>query len=229
MGDGQRVTGTSTSAGSVAARVQAPRSLWDPTYVENSWISNPGQYNYGAINLIPRTRNRIDAHYPGTLMAFTEWNYGAGHHISGGVATADVLGIFGREGVAMATMWPLNADESYTYAAFRAFRNFDGNGGAFGNVSISAVCSDNAAASVYASVDSNNPNRVVIVAINKSSTAKTAGIRLAHPHQFTNAKVFTLSAAGGADVVAKPDVAPVATNAWSYSMPAYSVSVIVPQ
>ena len=33
-GGGVRITGAETSAAVVAARVQAPRSLWDPTYVE---------------------------------------------------------------------------------------------------------------------------------------------------------------------------------------------------
>ena len=228
-GNGIRVTGNDTSAAVVAAREQAPRSLWDPSYVENSWISNPGQYNYGAIKLIPRTEARIAAHYPGTQLAFTEWNYGAGDHISGGIASADVLGIFGREKVGMASMWPLNGNDSYTYAAFRTFRNFDGAGSAFGNTSIDAQNSDIANASVYASEDSSNPNRVVIVAINKATTAKKAGIKVAHPKAFGNAKVYTMTAAGGANVAAQPDISPVATNAYNYTMPAQSVTVIVPQ
>ena len=81
-----------------------------------SWITT--DYGYGAIRLIPRTKDRIAAHYPGTGIAFTEWNYGGGGHISGAIACADVLGIFGREGVDLATYWPLQSDESYAYGAF---------------------------------------------------------------------------------------------------------------
>ena len=35
----------------------------------------------------------------------TEYNFGAGTHISGGLAELDVLGALGREGVYLATYW----------------------------------------------------------------------------------------------------------------------------
>jgi len=46
-------------AGVAAARVQAPRSLWDPNYVETSWIT---QYTTGGkgIQLIPRLQGEIN-------------------------------------------------------------------------------------------------------------------------------------------------------------------------
>ncbi len=228
-GGGVRITGPDTSAAVVAARVQAPRSLYDPSYIETSWITDPSGYNYGPIELIPRTRDRIDANYPGTKLAFTEWNYGGGGHISGAVATADVLGIFGREGVGMASMWELNSDESYTYTAFRAFRNYDGHGATFGDVSVPATSSDEAMATVYASTSSSAPGKPVIVAINKSTTAKTAGILVTCSAKLTTANVYTITAGGGPNVVAQAAISPTATNAFRYSMPAMSVSVIVPQ
>jgi hypothetical protein len=226
-GGGVRITGADTSAAVVAARVQAPRSLWDPTYVEDSWITN--DYGYGPIRLIPRTNERIAARDPGMQVAFTEWNYGGGDHISGAVAAADVLGIFGREGVGMAAMWPLNGSESFTYAAFRAFRNYDGAGGAFGDIGVQATSSDPSIASVYASVAGADRNKVVIVAINKATTPKTAAITLRCAKRFTSAKVYTVTAAGGANVVAAPDEPTDAVNAWNYTMPPMSVSVLVPQ
>ncbi len=228
-GGGQRITSTDTSAAVVAARVQAPRSLWDPTYVESSWITDPNQYNYGAIRLIPRMRDRISTYDPGLGLGFSEWNYGGGNHVSGAVASADVLGIFGRENVTLATMWPLDPNQAFTYAAFKAFRNFDGAGAAFGDTSIRAACSDSALASVYASVDAANPNRTVIVAINKSTSPRSAGIRVAHTQAYSHAKVYTVTASGGASAVAQPDIATVATNAYNYTMPPMSISVIVPQ
>ena len=228
-GNGVRVTGSDTSPAVVAARVQAPRSLYDPTYTESSWITDPNGYNYGPLRLIPRTRDRINAQYPGTQMAFTEWNYGGGGDISGAVATADVLGIFGREDVGLATMWELNSDERYTYAAFRAFRNYDGQGATFGDVSVPATSSDQALATVYASTFAADPNKTVIVAINKSTSAKTAGILVTCSAKLTTAKVYTITADGGPNVVSQADITPTATNAFRYAMPAMSVSVIVPQ
>ena len=38
-GGGVRITEADASAAVAAARVQAPRSLWDPGYAETSWIS----------------------------------------------------------------------------------------------------------------------------------------------------------------------------------------------
>jgi hypothetical protein len=228
--DNHRITTNLTDSTSVTAREQSPRSLWDPNYVEPyNWISDPNQYNYGAIKLIPRLKARIAAHYPGTKLAITEWYYGAGGHISGAIATADTLGVYGREAVDLATLWEMNGDESFTYAAFRAFRNYDGLGSTFGDTSVTATSSDVATATVYASKFAATPNKMVIVAINKATTAKTAGIAITCSAKYTKAKVYTLTAAGGANLVAKPDITPVATNAFNYTMPAQSVSVIVPQ
>jgi len=223
-GGGKRIIGAETTAEVVTARVQAPRSLWDPTYKETSWIVDA---IHQPIRLLPRVREKIAAHYPGTGIAITEWNYGGGGHISGGIACADALGAFGREGVGVAAYWPLNKDESFANLAFRAYRNFDGQGGAFGDTSIFASTSDAATASVYASLDAANPARVVIVAINKNAAAKTAGIRLTHPTPFATLKPFTLTAAG-AQLTAGASVAAASPNAFVYTMPAMSVSVLVP-
>ncbi len=224
-GGGTRITGSETSAAVVAARVQAPRSLWDPSYTETSWITT--DYGYGPLNMLNRTKARIASKYPGTGLAFTEWNYGGGDHISGAVASADVLGIFGRENVSLATMWPLNGNDAYTYAAFRAFRNYDGAGGQFGNMSIGAASSDHAMASSYASVDSSDPNRVVAVLVNKATSAKKAGVTVSHPTALSTAEAYTITAAGGASVVNAGVQTAVAGNAFNYTMPAMSVTVLV--
>jgi hypothetical protein len=224
QGDNQRIINGNTADESVEARVQAPRSLWDTTYNETSWISTSLQQ---PIRLIPRMRDKIKFHYAGTKLAITEWNYGAGGHISGGVAAADVLGIFGREGVGMAAYWALVGDESFANAAFRAFRNYDGAGAAFGDTSIHAGSSDVATATVYASTDAADPDRVVIVAINKATTDKNADIVIDHPAAFTRLQVWTLTATG-ATLTPGEEVAGQKGNSFRYTMPPLSVSVLVP-
>lgn len=62
-GADQRITDGDNSAAVVDARVQAPRSLWDDTYEETSWIRH---YFGGPIDLLARRQAKIDAHYPGT-------------------------------------------------------------------------------------------------------------------------------------------------------------------
>ncbi|HEY3817832.1 MAG TPA: glycoside hydrolase family 44 protein [Polyangiaceae bacterium] len=225
-GGGVRIIDDGTGAAEVAAREQAPRSLWDSTYTEVSWITQDS--TMGPINLIPREQAKIAAQYPGTALSFTEWNYGGGTDISGGIATADVLGIFGQYGVDMAMMWPMNGNEAFTYAAFDAFRSYDGNGAAFGDTSVTATTTDVPDSSIYASLQSADASKLVMVAINKATTSKVAGIVVDHSTVYTKASVYTLTAAGGSKMVAGAGLTAVATNAFRYTMPAQSVSVIVP-
>jgi hypothetical protein len=225
-GGGARITDDGTGAAEVAAREQAPRSLWDTTYTETSWITQDS--TNGPIYLIPREMQKIAQTYPGTKLSFSEWNYGGGTDISGAIASADVLGVFGAYGVYMAMMWPSNGNEAFTYAAFKAFRNYDGAGAAFGDTSVSATTTDVSDSSVYASLQSSDASRLVVVAINKATSDKIAGIRIEHSTVYTKASVYTITAAGGAAVVPGAAITSVATNAFRYTMPAQSVSVIVP-
>jgi hypothetical protein len=225
-GGGARITDNGTSAAEAAAREQAPRSLWDMTYTETSWITQSS--TKGPIYLVVRLLQKIAQHYPGTGLSISEWNYGGGTDISGAVASADALGIFGAYGVDMAMMWPLNGNEAFTYAAFKSYRNYDGSGGAFGDTSIQATTSDLANASVYASLQSKDAARLVVVAINRATADKVAGLVVHHSTAYTKASVYTVTAAGGPSVVPATGLTAVATNAFRYTMPAQSISVIVP-
>jgi hypothetical protein len=223
-GGGTRITDPGATQALVTAREAAPRSLWDSAYVETSWITQC--CSNGAINLIPRIKSKITAHYPGTKLSFTEWNYGGGATISGAIASADVLGIFGRDAVDVAMMWPMG-DESFTYVAFSAYRNYDGAGKTFGDTSVSATTTDVPNSSVYASVDSTNVGRMVIVAINKATTDKVAGIRINHSTSYAHANVYSITSAAKSVVRGAP-IAAVAANAFRYTMPAQSITIIEP-
>lgn len=223
-GGGTRVTESGSDEALVEARLQAPRSLWDRNYVEDSWIADALN---GPIHLLSWVQEKIDAHYPGTKLAITEWNYGGGNHISGALAVADVLGIFGREGVHLAAYWPLSETEPFALSGFRVFRNYDGQGGRFGDTSIEATTSNVDAVTVYASIDSGAPERTVIVAINKSTQARTAALSIAHPTAFARASVWTV-AGGEAELVAGDALSASADNAFLVELPARSASVIVP-
>ncbi len=191
-GNGKRITDGDLAPASIEARVQAPRSLWDPTYVEDSWIAD--STGKKPIRLLPLIQERIARCYPGTKLAITEYNYGAGNHISGGVAEADVLGIFGREGVFAASLWGGDND-AFIYGGFDMFRNYDGKGGAFGDRSLDAQSSDVARATVYASADSKDPNRIVIVVINKAATETPARVTLTGERPFRSARTYRLTQA----------------------------------
>jgi hypothetical protein len=193
-GSGNRVTdltGTTLTAAQVQAIVQSPRSLWDTTYTENSWIT--ADVLGGPIYILGRLQSRIVAENPGMKISITEYNNGGSQHIAGTIAQADNLGIFGAQGLFAANLWPLSDTESYTLAGFRAFRDFDGANSSFGDTSVQATSSNIQNVVVYASTDTTTPSRVVFVAINRSTSAQVTAITgqslsgTAHLYQMTAA------------------------------------------
>jgi hypothetical protein len=214
------VTSDDTSPQVVAARLQAPRSFWDPDYVENSWLAGGKP-----LRMFPALREIIEKTYPGTHMAITEYNFGARHHISGGLAQADFLGILGRERVALATWWSLGKGGTFALGAFDLYRNFDGKGGRFGNRSVHAATADIEATSVYAANDSGRENAITVVVINKTPNAITARIALSTPQPSGSVTVWQLTEvsptpqAGHALVIGDDQVI-------SYPMPPFSASLL---
>ena len=215
----------------VNTRLQAPRSLWDSTYDEQSWVS---RVTGGAIALIPRLRRMIDGHYPGTALSISEYFYGRAGDISGGLAQADALGIFGREGLFAATMWPQGAPGAYdndgarTYAyalgAFRLFRNYDGAGGSFGSTGLGAWSSDRARASIYAS--RRGDGRLVLVVINKTRATLPATVPMMRGAQPKVAQAWTMRE--GAPVPSQaPGITMTPGQALTFRMPPLSATTLV--
>ena len=192
--EGNRIISESEDPAIAAARMQAPRSLWDPSYQEKSWIT---AMTGKPIALIPWIKEKIDRNDPGTELAITEYYFGGSYDISGGVAQADFLGIAGREGLFAATIWPMTEiGGSYTEAAFDMYLNYDGKGSRFGDVSVTATTSDIELSSVYAALDSNDPDRLVLVAINKGDGWTEAMINLVSDgFPYSSVEMYTLSEA----------------------------------
>jgi hypothetical protein len=86
----QGAGGTSTQA----LRLRSTRSLWDPTYTDESWID--GTEGGPAVQLLPRMRAWVDAHYPGTKLAVTEQGRARPHQRR--AAQADVSASSGAKG-----------------------------------------------------------------------------------------------------------------------------------
>lgn len=227
-GGGQRVVYTGVSANPTAAeveaRLQAPRSLWDPTYSETSWVRDVAG---GPIRLLPWLKDKIAVHYPGTKIAVTEYNYGGADDISGGLAQADVLGIFGREGVYAANLWSFGytSANSYTYGGFDLYLNYDGQKSRVGNTSVLAQTSDVTRTSVYATVNDGDENSVFVTVVNKDANNTPMNISVKHPKALTTAYVYTL--AKGSTKPAYIGQFPVSNNTLTYTMPARTASTIV--
>lgn len=208
------------SAGVAAARVQAPRSLWDPTYVEQSWIAT-GPLAGKPIRLIPMVREKIEKHYPGTKLAFFEYDYGGGETISGALAEADALGIFGREGLYAATYW--GETPPFLVGGMLAYRNYDGKGAAFGTTGLAATQPDPALASLYAS--QNAAGKLVLVAINKTTDALPIRIALKNCPATTSIAIYRITEKNPTPALV-PDAGAVKTPL-ELELPALSISTIV--
>jgi len=123
--------GNDVSTATQLGRNRSTRALWDTNYVDQSWINT-------IIKLIPRMRDWVATYYPGTKIGITEYNWGAEGHINGATAQADILGIFGREGLDVGTRWTTPNASTPTFKAMKIYRNYDGNKSTFGDTSVFA-------------------------------------------------------------------------------------------
>ncbi len=219
------LTGSTLTAAQVQAIVQSPRSLWDPTFTENSWITNDvlGE----PIKLLPRLQAKINAEFPGTRISITEYENGGDNHIAGTIAQADNLGVFGSQGVFAATMWPLGTCP-YILAGFRAFRGFDGATASFGDTSLQATSSKVQNVTVYASSDTTNPGRIVFVAINRFTASQQTAINGVNLSGTASVYQMTASSAQGQNPIHPVLVQqmPVSGSSLTITLPALSVSTI---
>jgi hypothetical protein len=146
-------------------RNRSTRSLWDPNYVDETWIND-------RVQLIPRLKGWVNANYPGTQIGITEYNWGAENHINGATTQADVYGIFGREGLNMGARWATPAASTPTYKAMKMYRNYDGNKSTFGDTSVAATVPNPDNVSAFAAQRSSDGALTVMV-ISKYLSANT--------------------------------------------------------
>lgn len=162
------------------------RALWDPNYTDEDWINDK-------IMLIPRMRRLVDQYYPGTKIGITEYNWGAEKSINGATAQADILGIFGREGLDLATRWTSPDAATPTFKAFQMFRNYDGKKSTFGDESISDKVSDCDTVSSFAALRTAD-KMLTIMVINKSlDTNHPVSIALGNFSPSSDAQVWQLT------------------------------------
>ncbi len=192
------------NAATQALRLRSTRALWDASYMDESWISDGGGV---AVQLIPRMQAWVAAQYPGTKLAMTEYNWGALDDINGALAQVDVLGIFGRQGLDLATLWSPPASTEPGAFAFRLYRNFDGQHHTFGETSVRAISADQDRLAIYAARRGAD-NALTLMVINKSPTAALTGtVSLAGFDPAAVAPVYRYSAANLTAIVRVSDQA----------------------
>jgi hypothetical protein len=156
MGDGVGIGAQGrTDPATAALRIRSTRSLWDPGYVDESWINE-------RMRVLPLLREWVAQNHPGLGISIGEWNFGAESHMSGALATAEALGRFGTEGLTSAYIWTSPKERSPASWAFRAFRNFDDAGGHFLDWSV-PVRGVGTLTSLFASRDTNRRHVVAVL------------------------------------------------------------------
>ncbi|MGB3631746.1 MAG: hypothetical protein WBA18_19720, partial [Terracidiphilus sp.] len=198
---GLKPAGTSEDQRAV---LNSTRVFWDPTYTDPT-LRDPQNYARTIPpEMIPRMKRWVAADYPGTKTAITEYNWGGEEHISGAVAQADILGIFGREGLDAGTLWGAPELNSPLMFAFKIFRNYDDAGGEFGDTSLAATSSDQGKLAVYAAQRSAD-RAVTIVVVNKTFGDLKSDVVLAHLKTAKRASVYAYSDADLKDIQRMPD------------------------
>ncbi len=227
QGGGHRITFGEDSSNTDCnkARLQAPRTLWDPSYTETSWITEQEQFR-ATLPLLPTVQKSIDKYYPGTKLAFTEYDYGGGKHITGGIATADVLGIFGKHGVYLSTYWG-DIGNNYTSSALNLYTNYDGKGSTFGDTSVKCDTSDAEVSSAYASIVNGDDGKLHIILLNKNYEASTTfNLSINSDSQYKSGKVWAFDRSSSR-ITEKAPVLGIERNSFSYTLPALTACHIV--
>ena len=210
-----KVYSDETDPTTAALRLRSTRSLWDPTYVDESWIKEP-------IRLLPRMREWVERNYPGRGISIGEWNFGGEKHITGALATAEALGRFAQFGVTSAFYWTLPPPGAPSTQAFLAYRNFDGKGGHFLDWYVPATTSEGA--SLFASRDEEGKH-LVAIAINLSpDTALLAEVDLKACGSVASRQAYVY-ARGAAGFTASQPVREAAST-FDQPLPPWSITVL---
>lgn len=201
-----------------AARMAMTRSLWDPSYIEDTWIGEDPYKVEQFLPFIPKIKQHISTYYPGTKLAITEYSYMGTGHASGGIAQADALGIFGKQGLYLATYW--GAVTGYVKSGFDLYRNYDGKGGKFGDVSVKSATNNIALSSIHAAIEGNSDNKLHVIAMNKSQDeAILATIAVTSPSKYKSARVWAFDNTNST-VRQLKNVKVITNNTFEYKLPA---------
>ena len=225
-------------------RLNSTRVFWDPTYTDPDFpqpnYTTDANYTANcntplqAPQVIPMMKQWVADDYPGTKLAITEYNWGGQEHINGALAQADILGIFGREGLDIGTLWgpPDPVKQVPGLMAFEVFRNYDGAGATFGDEAITSTSADQGKLSVYGAIRTKD-NMLTVVVINKTYGDFTTTLNLANFTASGPAQVFLYSSANLNAIVAQANITVTApasgstTSTLGATFPAQSITVLI--
>lgn len=223
--------GTTNDASEQLLRNRETRVLWDMTYSDPSWFGDMN-INGRLIGWIPTMKSIVEKNYPGLQIGCTEYTWGNEDQLNGATTLADVLGIYGREGLDLATSWgsgrSWGADKPTYYVAYFArqiYRNYDGAKSTFGDTSVSATVANPDNLSAFAAVRGADGALTVIV-INKQQGNTPVTVNLAGFTAKATAQSWQINSTAQTSITRLADVA-VNSNTLTTTVPAQSITLFV--
>ena len=229
------------------ARLNSTRVFWDTTYTDPNYtdptntpttLACKGQPY--APNLINLEKGWVAHNYPGTKLGITEYNWGGQESINGALAQADILGIFGREGLDLGVLWgppaPKNVNgvmvQQPGIIAFEAFTDYDGKGGHFGETAVTSTSANQGQLAVYGATRAADDTLTVVV-INKGYGDLTSTLSLPNLMANGSAQAYLYSSTNLAAIAPQASVAVTAATGSSTSstlttlFPAQSITILI--
>ncbi|EFC39512.1 predicted protein [Naegleria gruberi] len=160
-------------------RLRTVKSLYDFNYVDESWITDAESNGpLSRVALIPRMKASIAKYCPELKLAITEYNFGADNLWSSALAQVEILTIFGREGVDLATRFTVPKSGSMVEKSFQFLMNYDGKGAGINGAYVNTTSSNVDSVGAYSFVNSAS-NTLYIVLVNKLTSASSVSLQLA--------------------------------------------------
>jgi hypothetical protein len=207
------------------------RILWDPNFQDPSWYGDIG-INGRVLNWIPTLQAMVSQYHPGLQVGCTEYNWGDEPNLNGATTQADVLGIYGRQGLDLATRWTVANNTNtnpityyVTYLASQIYRNYDGANSTFGDISVSATTANPDLLSAFAAVRSSDGALTVMV-INKQQGSTPVNVSLANFAAAGTAQGWQIDSASQTSIAHLSNLT-VASNAIATTVPSQSITLFV--
>lgn len=212
-----------------AQRSSSTRLLWDDSFesTADGAPANP--------HLLHRMHQWVDANYPGTKIGITEYNWGAENHINGATTLADVLGIFGREGLDLATAFPFppapDPDDvehtGFTYSALKMYRNYDGKKSTFGDMHVQLTPTPDPDKLGFYAAQRTADNKLTVMLVNKGTGDQDVQVKLANFAAGSMPEVWQLTGATSRIQSLPSNAAALISNQLSLTLPAQSVTLAI--
>jgi len=206
------------SNGLDATRLRSIKSLYDPNYKDESWIDD-------YIMLIPRMQDIIARNCPFLKLAITEYNWGNDDILTGALAQAEILAIFGKYGLDVGSRWVVPAVGSLVEQSYKMYLNYDGNGNTVQGDSVQCTSTDVDEVGAYA-IHDQNKGELYVYLFNKYTSSLSTAVNVV---QGISSSVQLYQFSSGQNYGSIGSVSASSPNAFVVNLPARSATLAIVQ